>query len=236
MNAVEIKNINHFFGEHHVLRGLDLNISEGTIHSIVGVSGVGKTLSLRLIASLEKIQTGIINIKPGLKISFAFQGAPLIPWLTIWQNLAICSYQHDKIKQLLNEFQLTSFAFNYPDQLSGGMVQKVNIIRSFINNSDLILMDEPFVFIDSIQKEQLHQMLIQLWEQYKPTIIFVTHDIEEALLLSDKVSIFSKKSGAIQETIALEKKRLRSLQELKNEHDYLAQWNVVYQKLQEDMK
>jgi len=142
---------------------LNLSITKGTIHSLIGVSGVGKTLTLRLISSMQELQTGTIDGRPK-KIGYAFQQSNLVPWLTVLENLKLCSKNQSFIDELLVEFRLDEYKHFYPNELSGGMGQKVNVIRSFLNNPELILMDEPFAHLDNIQKGQLHLFLLQIWK------------------------------------------------------------------------
>lgn len=233
MDSIVLKNISHSFDNKKILDGLNITIKKGSIHSLVGVSGSGKSTTLKLISSLLPLSTGEIHNITG-KISFAFQQSPLIPWLNVRDNLKICTDDVNVVDEYLKAFNLQDISSQFPSELSGGMIQKINILRSFLGNPDLILMDEPFVHIDSIQKEMLHEFLLSLWKKNQPTIIFVTHDIDEALYLSQDISLFSLKNKNITETIEVLKKDNLNYLELKSSADYPVYFKKIYNHLKQD--
>lgn len=230
--SIILKDISFSYGTNKILDGLNLTIKKGSIHSLIGKSGVGKSLTLKLMASLLPLNSGeILNLPK--KISFAFQQSPLIPWLSVEGNLRVCSKNYEEISQYLEAFKLDSIASLYPAQLSGGMIQKVNILRSFLGSPDLILMDEPFVHIDSIQKEDLHHFLIQLWKKNRPTILFVTHDIDEAIFLSQEISLYGKKEKNIVDQVMIGELKGNVL-ELKKSAFYQQFFSRIYTHLKEE--
>jgi ABC-type nitrate/sulfonate/bicarbonate transport system ATPase subunit len=231
---IVFKDINFSFGEFTVLRNLNFTIKKGSIHSLVGISGVGKSTALRILANLNKPQSGEVINRPE-HVSFAFQRSPLFPWLTVLENLSICTKSPLELNSFLKLFRLDEILHSYPRDLSGGMVQKINILRSFLDNPELILMDEPFVHIDSIQKEELHQFLLILWNKFRPTIVYVTHDIDEALLLSHEISLFSLKNKGVIETFEVVDCFNSTVLELKNNSNYAGYFQKIYEHLKQDL-
>ncbi len=228
-----LKDISFSFGTRLVLEKFNLAIKNGSFHSLIGISGTGKTLTLKLLASLIPLQTGEIEGLPA-KINYAFQSSPLIPWLNIRENLEICTKDFQELDSYLKHLKLEDLSKLYPDQLSGGMIQKINILRSFLGKPDLILMDEPFVHIDSIQKEDLHKFLLNLWQTFHPTIIFVTHDIDEALYLSQYISLYNSKIKSISSTMDVAKVAPENLIALKDSPEYQNHFKNIYNHLKQE--
>jgi sulfonate transport system ATP-binding protein len=176
-----------------------LTITDHSFTIVVGKSGCGKTTLLRLLSGLEVPSSGTIEFsstKP--KIGFVFQEPRLMPWLTVSENIAfsaktLCSSQSQipisEISSLLTTLGLTKFAKAYPSQLSGGMAQRVALGRTLLQNPDIILMDEPFSALDYFTRHGLQETLLTLFQKERKTIIFVTHDVEEAILLGERILI-----------------------------------------------
>jgi len=169
------------------------------ITSILGPSGCGKTTLLNLIAQTDTADSGIIKGTEGESISYIFQEPRLLPWKTVRENLLFvlrAKYPEGQARALSEQFlrlvNLTDYADYYPKQLSGGMRQRVSIARSFAFPSELILMDEPFKGLDFKLKENLIASFRSLWQQYRRTVLFVTHDIDEALKMAHELVIFSQ--------------------------------------------
>ncbi len=190
---------------------LNFQIRQGEFFCILGPSGCGKTSLLRTIAGLESATSGELNIqplgsaKPGT-IGMVFQEHGLFPWMTIRNNIRFLLENNvhmvnRDLDAIVNEFiklvGLTTFADYFPHQLSGGMRQRVSIARSFANEPDLLLMDEPFVFLDYQTRCALHGLLLEIWQRKKKTVVFVTHDIEEAVFLADRVLVMSAHPGTV---------------------------------------
>ena len=207
---------------HSVLNGLNLEIREGEFLTLLGKSGCGKTTFLNLLAGLEKNDGGqiLVDEKPldeqCFNRGFVFQSYALFPWRTVIRNLEI-GLEIRKVKKkerreiarrYLDLIGLRAFENQYPHQLSGGMKQRVAIARVLAYKPELILMDEPFAALDAQTRESLQIELLRIWEASKKTIVFVTHSIDEAILLSDRVAFMS--GGTITEIIDINFPRPRS--------------------------
>ncbi|KXH78546.1 ABC transporter ATP-binding protein [Sporosarcina sp. HYO08] len=198
-----------------VLDGIHIEMEKGSFVSIVGPSGCGKSTLLYMIAGLEKIDKGNITIsgkkveKPGPDRVVVFQEAGLFPWLTVLENVTYGLLLKKMPKQeaeakaieFLKMVHLSKYIHAYPHQLSGGMKQRVSIARALVMEPDILLMDEPFSALDEQTRMVLHKELLDIWKKTKVTIFFVTHNIREAVLLSQKVIVFGTRPGKIKEII-----------------------------------
>jgi NitT/TauT family transport system ATP-binding protein len=196
-----------------VLKGLDLDINEGEFITLLGQSGCGKTTFLNLLSGLEKEDEGeiLVDGKPLSERSFnrgvVFQNYALLPWRTVIKNLEIGleirgvkkKERREIARKFLKLINLSTFENQYPHQLSGGMKQRVAIARVLVYEPELVLMDEPFAALDAQTRESLQIELIRIWEAHKKTIVFVTHSIDEAILLSDRIAFMS--DGQVNEII-----------------------------------
>lgn len=203
------------------LHGIDLSIREGEFVSIVGSSGCGKSTLLRIIAGLENGYSGDVRVGgaritgPGLDRGMVFQEHRLIPWLTVEQNVAFGLNSHENgrrdaiVRDHLELVGLAGFAKALPHQLSGGMAQRVAIARALVNNPQLLLLDEPFGALDALTKIQLQQEILRIWEVERTTMVLVTHDIDEAIFLGDRVVIMSSRPGTIKKIIPVHLPRPR---------------------------
>jgi NitT/TauT family transport system ATP-binding protein len=190
------------------LQDLNLEIPESQFVSLVGASGCGKSTVLRLIAGLGKASSGNIywSIPQAVrKLAFVFQDAALMPWATVRENirlplkLAGISKQDAQplVKQVLALVGLTDFADSYPRQLSGGMKMRVSIARALVTQPNILLMDEPFGALDEITRSKLNSDLLDLWQTYHWTVVFVTHNIYEAVYLSNRVLVMGTNPGRV---------------------------------------
>ena len=228
--AIEIKNINKSFhgrGLDHDIKVLDdvnLNIEDGEFVCLLGPSGCGKTTLLRLIAGLDQPTSGEVIAdgetvkKPSGYRAVIFQQYSLFPWLTVLENVMFgLNLKKDRTKEenlkaaerYLESVGLIDFKDSYPHELSGGMKQRVAIIRSLLNHSPILLMDEPFSALDMQNRHMLQEQLIGVWKRFKNTIVFVTHDVDEAIYLADKIVIMDKNPGKIKEIFDVDMPRLR---------------------------
>lgn len=214
---IELENISKSFEKNNilipVLNKIHLKINKGEFFSIVGSSGCGKTTLLRIMSGLEKASSGKISLKTE-NISLVFQDHALLPYKTVKENILLPL----KIKKISNEnnldnilklVELQNFKNHYPNELSGGQKQRVSIARALIQNPQIIFMDEPFSALDEITRSKLRNILHKISIKKKVNIVFVTHSISEAVFLSDKIAVLSKKSGKIKtiEKIEFEKPR-----------------------------
>ncbi len=206
--VVQIENLNLNIGDKPVLRNFSLEIELGQKHAIIGRNGVGKTQLLRAVSGLSESEVKISGklIKPS-SVSFVFQKPSLVPWMTIEENLKLINRSKEAVFRLLQKFDLDKFASYFPYQISIGMQQKVNLIRAFLSDNRLILMDEPFVALDLPQKNRLIKMIDSLFLEKERSLLFVTHDIDEAISVSDRIHFLSKQDMQIKKTWEAKKTR-----------------------------
>ncbi|MFD4929331.1 ABC transporter ATP-binding protein [Peribacillus butanolivorans] len=200
-----------------VLDEINIEVEKGSFVSIVGPSGCGKSTLLYLIAGLDKADKGEIRVagkkvmKPGPERVVVFQEAGLFPWLTVLENvtygLKLKKMPKEEAKSkalnILKMVHLSRYVDSYPHQLSGGMKQRVAIARALVMEPDILLMDEPFSALDEQTRMVLHKELLEIWRKTKVTIFFVTHNIREAVQLSEKIIVFATRPGKIKETISV---------------------------------
>lgn len=209
------KNFNNQGKQLNILQNINLHLYKSEFVCVVGASGCGKSTLLNIIAGLVQPSCGEIKVDnevvpgPGPDRGMVFQGYTLYPWLTVSQNIGfgtkirrLSSLQRkQQIAHFLEVVGLTRFAKAYPGQLSGGMKQRVAIARALANEPEVLLMDEPFGALDAQTKEQMQQFLLELWKQTNTTIFMITHNVEEAVFLSQRVYVMSAHPGQIKEEI-----------------------------------
>jgi NitT/TauT family transport system ATP-binding protein len=195
---IRIRELSKEFDNLRVLENINLNISKGEFVVLLGSNGSGKTTLLRIISGLEKPTKGEVFL--GGDVSFVFQEPALFPWKNVEKNISfgleIKRVKNSKeiVKKYIKYFGLEGFEKYYPKDLSGGMKQKVVLARALAVNSKIILMDEPFSNLDSKSKKRIEIELLDIKQAFKKTIVFVTHDIREAVFLGDRVILFSAKT------------------------------------------
>jgi sulfonate transport system ATP-binding protein len=204
-----------------VLRGITLDVRAGEFLSIVGGSGCGKSTLLRSIAGLEGVDSGSLLLDgspilgPGIDRGLVFQEHRLMPWLTVAENVAFgLKTQSDRereaeVSHYIGLVGLQGFERSYPHQLSGGMAQRAAIARALINRPGMLLMDEPFGALDAFTRIQLQEEVLRIWRTEGTTVLLVTHDIEEAVFLSDRVAIMSNRPGTLRKIVTVDLPRPR---------------------------
>ncbi len=208
------------------LDGISLDVAEKEFAVIVGPSGCGKSSLLRLVAGLNHQTSGSIDLdgkpvtKPGKDRGMVFQSYTLYPWLTVQKNVefglglaGMAPAERAKIaRRFITEVGLEGFEQAYPKQLSGGMMQRVALARALANDPEILLMDEPFGALDSQTRSLMQELLLQIWQHSQKTVLFITHDIDEAILLGDRVYVMSARPGRIKEMIEVDIPRPRSVE------------------------
>ena len=204
------------------IRDATLQVSSGEFVAILGPSGCGKSTLLELCAGLEPVSAGSIAIDgeivrgPNPKAVMVFQEHSLFPWLNVEDNVGfglkmLHKKDPQKLRGVLERVKLARFAKHYPHQLSGGMKQRVAIARALVGNPEFMLMDEPFAALDFQTRVLMQQFLLEIWSGFKSTILFVTHQIDEAILLADRVVVMSAAPGHVLEEIRIALPRPRSM-------------------------
>ncbi|BCO29837.1 bicarbonate transport ATP-binding protein CmpD [Rhodoferax lithotrophicus] len=225
---LQIRNVNLQFntpggGSFTALGDVSLDVPDQQFAVIVGPSGCGKSSLLYLTAGLNEPTGGEIRVggaritSPGADRGMVFQGYTLFPWLTVRQNIEFglkrrnmpAAQRREVVDHYLAEVNLLGFADNFPKQLSGGMMQRVAIARALANDPQILLMDEPFGALDSQTRHQMQRLLLRVWEHSKKTVVFVTHDIDEAILLGDRVFVMGAKPGRIRKVLDIPLERPR---------------------------
>lgn len=225
---LSIKNLNKTYhteeGDEVVaLSDINLDVADEEFVCFIGPSGCGKTTLLRITAGLEKPDSGTLTVNnepikgPGPNRGMVFQEYSLFPWRTVLKNITfslemkkIPKSEREKIsREFLELVGLSKFADSYPHELSGGMKQRVAIARALVNDPDVLLMDEPFGAVDAQTRNRLQHELLNIWEKKKKTVLFITHSVDEAVFLADKVVVFTARPGRIKEVFSIDLPRPR---------------------------
>lgn len=201
----------------HALNEVDLTLHSGEFVSLVGPSGCGKSTILRLIAGLIVPTTGNVSVdgkpvtKPSPERGMVFQKPTLFPWLTVEKNIAFSLRMQGKLKgnedrvhRMLDVIGLDAFKDDYPDQLSGGMAQRVALVRSLINEPDILLLDEPLGALDAFTRMNMQDEILKIWYEKKQLAIMVTHDVDEAIYMGTRVLVMDANPGRIVEDIHID--------------------------------
>ncbi|MGM4888070.1 ABC transporter ATP-binding protein [Tardiphaga sp. 20_F10_N6_6] len=211
---------------------ITLDIPTSTFFVVVGPSGCGKTTLLRMLAGLDAPSEGRIDIanpQPGHpQNAMVFQGDSLFPWMTVWDNAAYGLTMRnvpkaridDVVGHYLNKTGMYGARTLYPHQLSGGMRQRVSIARAFANDPDILLMDEPFSALDEQNKTLLHEELLRIWEETRKTVVFITHSVDEAVTLGDRIMVMTAGPGRIKTIVPVDLPRPRNVVELRHTPAY----------------
>ena len=231
------------------LGGIDLKVMDGELVSIVGPSGCGKTTFLSVVDGLIPASAGRILVdgrvvtKPGPDRAVVFQDASLLPWRTVLGNVRYgleclkvgAREARERATHFINLVGLSGFEDHYPYELSGGMQQRVNLARALVVDPKILLMDEPFASLDAQTREVMQEELLQIWLKAKKTVLFVTHQIDEAIYLSDRVIVFTGRPGRVKQSIPVTIERPRRLA-VKREAHFHGIEDAIWSLIEEDVR
>jgi len=229
------------------LEDVSLAVADGEFCCIVGPSGCGKTTLLRILAGLQRQTAGEIEIEvtdPARPLNaMVFQEHSVFPWMTVEENVAYGlrmrgvhpNVRHDIVRHYVDKVGLRRFARAYPHQLSGGMKQRVSVARAFATDPQILLMDEPFANLDEQTRVILQEELLRIWEESRKTVVYITHSIDEALVLGDRVLVMSARPGHMKAEIAVDLPRPRSVYELKSTPEFGALVRRVWEPLRQEV-
>jgi len=219
-------------GPFTALDGISLDIARGNFCTIVGPSGCGKTTLLRILAGLESATAGEVTIladDPTKPLNaMVFQGESIFPWMTVWNNAAYGlrmrgaprAHIREVVGHYLDRTGLSPFADRYPHQLSGGMKQRVSIARAFATDPEVLLMDEPFSALDEQNRTLLQEELLRIWDEAKKTVVFITHSVDEAVTLGDRIVVMTAHPGRIKSIVEVPFPRPRQVLGLRRDPAY----------------
>jgi NitT/TauT family transport system ATP-binding protein len=228
--VIEIRGVHKEFvkGERRVvaLQDIDLTVGQHEFVAILGPSGCGKSTLLNMVAGFDRPTRGSVKVEaeeivePSPRRCVVFQEPALFPWLTVMDNVVFgpknrrqpAAEYRPRAAQIIEQVGLRGFEASYPAELSGGMRQRVGIARVLIMEPNVLLMDEPFGSLDAQTRTLMQELLLALWERHHQTVLFITHDIEEALLLADRVCVMTARPGRIKKSIAVPMPRPRSIE------------------------
>jgi NitT/TauT family transport system ATP-binding protein len=249
MTKLTISRLNKSFGDLEALRGINLVVERGEFISVVGPSGCGKTTFLRIIAGLEQATSGEVVLdghvvrEAGNDRGFVFQNDSLLPWRTVLDNAIIGRELAGPVRpadrkhtmELLKLVGLEGFEHYHPRQLSGGMRQRVNLARALAIDPEILLMDEPFAALDAQTREIMQTELLRIWERGQKTVLFVTHQIDEAVFLSDRVLVFARRPGRLQAEVKIPLPRPRNLA-IKRTSEFVALVDHIWRMIEDDVR
>ena len=222
MGQLILEHVTKSYGSNHVLKDISLTVAEGEFVSIVGTSGSGKSTIFQLIGGLYTPDAGTISLGDTVlnnskgHISYMPQSPALFPWRTVLQNVELSAEisgtpkNHTQTMKLIQSAGLLGYEHAYPGELSGGMKQRVSFIRSLNAPQSIICLDEPFSALDEFTRLEMQQWLLSIWETYRKSIVFITHNIDEALFLSDRIIVLSDKPAVVKKEITVPFDRPRS--------------------------
>ena len=244
-----IRNLHKQFADLVALNDVSLDVTDGEFVCMVGPSGCGKTTLLRIVAGLVAADLGDIAIdgktvtRPGADRGFVFQSDCLLPWRTVMSNAMIGlevngrrdTADRANTRALLKLVGLAGFEKYYPWQLSGGMRQRVNLARALAINPEVLLMDEPFSALDAQTREIMQTELLRIWDSGKKTVLFITHQIDEAVFLADRVVVLGRRPGRIKEIVPIDLPRPRQLA-IKRTAAFIAYVDRIWQMIEHDVR
>ena len=221
MAILTVENVSKSFDDEEILKDISIELNKGELVSILGVSGSGKTTLFNLISGLEKPDSGSVILEDedvtGIsgKVSYMLQKDMLLPYKTVLDNVALPliikgekkKIAREKAREYFTDFGLEGTESKYPSQISGGMKQRAAFLRTYLFSEKVALLDEPFSALDMLTKQTLHEWYLEVMDKIHLSTLFVTHDIDEAIMLSDRIYLITGKPGQITEEIVIEKPR-----------------------------
>jgi NitT/TauT family transport system ATP-binding protein len=250
-SAIELQNVTKLFrtptgGAYTALKNLTLNVAPGEFCAVVGPTGCGKSTTLGLISGLERPNAGEVRVMgqpvQGIdpRIGYVFQADAVFPWKNVLQNVAMGplfrgvrkAEAFERARDWIARVGLTGFEDRYPHQLSGGMRKRVALAQTFINEPQILLMDEPFSALDVQTRTLMGGELLGLWETVKSSVVFVTHDLEEAITLADKVCVLTAGPATVKGIYTIDLERPRNAAEIRFEPRFMQ----IYQEIWEDLR
>ena len=239
-------------GEQHdllALDGVDLDVGDGEFVSVIGPSGCGKTTLLRIVAGLTGLDGGEVLIDgtritaPGPERSMVFQSFGLFPWNNVLDNVRFplvvrklpAAEAEQRARDFIEKVGLAGFEDAMPHQLSGGMQQRVGLARALVTDPQILLMDEPFGAIDAQTRELMQEELLRLWAEWGKTVLFVTHDLDEAVTLADRVAVLTRGPGRVRTVVPVELPRPRWEYDFRGDEKFARVRNQIWQMLREDV-
>ncbi|MSQ51598.1 MAG: ABC transporter ATP-binding protein [Betaproteobacteria bacterium] len=231
------------------LRGINLDIGDGEFVTLIGASGCGKTTLLRIMGGFEQASEGFVEIASlagsrDLVTATVFQEESVFPWLDVYGNVeyglrirGLAKPERRKIADhFIDKVGLTAFKYAYPSQLSGGMRQRVSVARAFANGPEVLLMDEPFGALDEQTRIVLQQEVLRLWNEHKRTVVFVTHSLDEAITLSDRIIVLSARPGQVRADIRVDIPRPRPVSSLRAHPQYAGLYQRLWSLIEADIE
>jgi NitT/TauT family transport system ATP-binding protein len=247
---ISIRNLNKVFGGRTgttAIENLSLDIRSGEFVSLVGPSGCGKSSLLRIVAGLDREFDGSVELAHGdpsrLLAAVVFQEQSNFPWMTVRENVAyglemtgrLDAEGRRRVAEYIAKVGLARFEAAYPHQLSGGMKQRASVARAFAADPEVLLMDEPFGALDEQNKVLLHDELLRIWEETRKTVLFITHSIDEALVLSDRIVVMTARPGRIKDAFEVPFERPRSVMAVKSDPRYGQLFRRVWEALRDEV-
>jgi len=246
---LQVSHLGKTFAELRALQDINLAVERGEFIALVGPSGCGKTTFLRIVAGLEPASSGEVTLDgravrgPGADRGFVFQSDNLLPWRTVFANAIIGrevaghvgAAERQRTMELLKLVGLEGFEHYHPRQLSGGMRQRVNLARALAIDPQILLMDEPFSSLDAQTREIMQTELMRIWEDGRKTVLFVTHQIDEAVFLADRVLVFARRPGRLRESVAIALARPRALA-IKRTAEFVRYVDHIWRLIEDDVR